>query len=165
MVCAEDTRVLHGLGVRTRWRTLMHVCARARTHTHTCTCIIFAIIGYVVPIQEVRQQKATRLVAPLAARIADSSPQLHGPLSAVGVLLYGLARPTDEWGGVWPWVIASEYLSWALGHKIPHLHSVISRWLAFVAFVAQSVLNTAGEVHLYLREILHKLLYSHQWFM
>ena len=56
----------------------------------------------------------------------------------------------------------SEYPSWALGHKIPHLHSVISRWLAFVA---QSVLNTAGEVRLYLREILHKLLYSHQWFM
>ena len=35
----------------------------------------------------VSQQKATRLVAPL------TSPQSHGPLSAVRVLIYGLARP------------------------------------------------------------------------
>ena len=40
-------------------------------------------------------------MAPLAAGILASSPQLHGLLSAVGVLInfsYGFARPTDERG-------------------------------------------------------------------
>ena len=32
-----------------------------------------------------------------------------------------------------------EYPCWALGHKIPHIDSVISRWLACVT---HSVLNT-----------------------
>ena len=63
------------------------------THTCTCTCITTARIGHVAPFQGVSQQKATRLVAPLAAVTPASSPQLHGPLSAVEVLIYGLARP------------------------------------------------------------------------
>ena len=52
-------------------------------------------IGYVAPNQGVTQQKATRLVALLAARLPTSSPhdQLHAPLSVVGVVIYGLARP------------------------------------------------------------------------
>ena len=40
-------------------------------------------------------------MAPLVAGVPASSPQLHGPLSAVGVLVnfsYGFARPTDERG-------------------------------------------------------------------
>ena len=90
---------------------------RAITHTCTCTCITTARIGYVAPIQGVSQQKATRLVAPLAVGTPASSPQLHGSLSAVGVLIYGLARPMrwESWGtalsdgirisvlGSWPW--------------------------------------------------------------
>ena len=72
-------------------------CAGMDTHAracaHICTCITTARIGYVAPIQRVSQQKATRLVAPLAAGTPASSSQLHGPLSAVGVLIYGLARP------------------------------------------------------------------------
>ena len=67
------------------------------SHTHTHVLVLVRIttarIGYVAPIQGVIQQKATRLVAPLAAETPASSPQLHGPLSAVGVLIYGLARP------------------------------------------------------------------------
>ena len=48
----------------------------------------------------VSQQEATRLVAPLAVGTPTSSPQLHGPLSAVGVLICGLARPRrwERWG-------------------------------------------------------------------
>ena len=61
--------------------------------TRTHTCITTARIGHVAPIQGVSQQKATRPVAPLAAGTPTSSSQLHGPLSAVGVLIYGLARP------------------------------------------------------------------------
>ena len=63
---------------------------------HTCTCITTAGIGYVAPFRGREgggsQQEATRLVAPLAVGTPASSPQLHGPLSAVGVLIYGLAR-------------------------------------------------------------------------
>ena len=43
--------------------------------------------GYMAPIQGVSQQEVTRLVAPLAAGIAALSPQLHSPLSTVGVLI------------------------------------------------------------------------------
>ena len=51
--------------------------------------------GYMAPINlGVSQKEAARLVAPLAAGIPALSPQLHGPLSAVGVLICGLARPT-----------------------------------------------------------------------
>ena len=110
---------------------------RTSTHTHTCicTCITTARIGYVAPNQGVRQQKATRLVALLAAETPSSSPQLHGLLSAVGALIYGFARPMgwQRWGK--PCVMPSEYLSWTLDHIIPHLHLVLSRWLAFVALV------------------------------
>ena len=60
----------------------------AHSYTCACTCITTARIGYMAPIQGVSQQKATRLVAPLAAG-HQPHPQLHGPLSAVGVL----ARP------------------------------------------------------------------------
>ena len=72
-----------------------HTCAHTDTHTHTCTCtcITTARVGYVAPIQGVSQQKATRQVSPLAAGTPASSSQLHGPLSAVGVLMYGLTRP------------------------------------------------------------------------
>ena len=74
-------------------------CACAHT-PHTCTCITAVRIGYVAPIQGVSQQKATKLVATLAAGTPASSSQLHGPLSAVGVLVYGLARPMrrEKWG-------------------------------------------------------------------
>ena len=65
------------------------VWIHARACAHTCTCITTARVGY----QGVSQQEATRLVAPLAAGTPVSSSQLHGPLSAVGVLIYGLARP------------------------------------------------------------------------
>ena len=68
--------------------TCTHACMHACTHTHTCSCITTARIGYVVPIQGVSQQKATRLVALLAAGTPTSSSQLHGPLSAVGVHTY-----------------------------------------------------------------------------
>ena len=68
-------------------------------HTHMLVLVLVLVrittarIGYVAPFQGVSQQKATRLVAPLAAVTLASSPQLHGPLSAVGVLICGLARP------------------------------------------------------------------------
>ena len=76
----------------------MHAfCTHIHQHTLVLvlvrTCITTARIGYVASIQGVSQQKATRQVAPLAAVTPASSPQLHGPLSAVGVLIYGLARP------------------------------------------------------------------------
>ena len=57
-------------------------------HTHTCTCITTARVGYVALIQGVSQQEATRQVAPLAAGTPASSPQLHSPFNAVGVLIY-----------------------------------------------------------------------------
>ena len=74
----------------------MDTHARACAHAHTCTCITTARVGY----QGVSQREATRLVAPLAAGTPVSSSQLHGPLSAVGVLVYGLARPMrqEKWG-------------------------------------------------------------------
>ena len=46
------------------------------------------------PIQGVSHQEATRLVFPLAVETPALSPQLHGPLCAVGCSsTYGLARP------------------------------------------------------------------------
>ena len=52
----------------------------------------------------------------------------------------GLQDPRYERGGGMALSETSEYLPRALGHKIPHLCSVISRQLALVA---QSVLNTS----------------------
>ena len=75
-----------------RWgigeQTTLHITHYIRT----CTCITTARIGYVVPIQGMSQQEATRLVALLVAGTPASYSQLYGPLSAVGVLIYGLAR-------------------------------------------------------------------------
>ena len=74
-----------------------------------------------------------------------------------GALLYEMSGR----GEVWPWVTASEYPSWTLGHIIPHLHLVISRWLACVALsVPKPSLGSA----LAPKRELHKLLYWPQWF-
>ena len=86
-------------GMHTHAHTLTHT---HNTHTHTCTCITTARIGYVAPIQVVSQQKATRLVALLAAGTPASSSHLYGPLSAVGYSSTGLQDPCDERGGVQP---------------------------------------------------------------
>ena len=74
----------------------------------------------------VSQQEATRLVAPLAAGTPALSPQLHGPLSAVGVLICGLARPTrrERWGtamsdgikSIHPGLLAVRFPTSTLGH-------------------------------------------------
>ena len=69
------------------------VITHTQAHTHTCICITTARIGYMTLIQGMSQQKATRLVALLAVVTPASFPQLHCPLSAVDVLIYGLARP------------------------------------------------------------------------
>ena len=86
---------VHALLLSSCWSMVSNTHTHTHTHMHTCTCtcITTARVGYMAPIQGVSQQKATRLVAPLAAGTPASSPQLHGPLSAVGVLIYGLARP------------------------------------------------------------------------
>ena len=60
---------------------LVHVFTTARN----CPPIILGV----------SQQEATRPVALLATGTPTLSPQLHGPLSAVGVLICGLARPSN----------------------------------------------------------------------
>ena len=86
--------------------THAHARTHAHTHTHTHTLLLVLplpeLAMYAAPIQGASQQEATRQVALLAAGTPTSSHQLHGLLSAVGVLIYGLARPTDERGGVHP---------------------------------------------------------------
>ena len=90
---------LHGYQINTMTciEQTGHTHTDIHTHRNTHTCYTTARTGYVAPIQGVSQQKATRLVAPLAA---VSSPQLHGPLSAVRALIYGLAMPMrwEKWG-------------------------------------------------------------------
>ena len=57
------------------------------TQTHTCIVFATARTNYMAPIQGVSQQEVTRLVVPLAAETPALSPQLHGPLYAVGTHL------------------------------------------------------------------------------
>ena len=77
--------------VHTHTRTHTHTHTHTKTHTHTCTCICTCIttarVGYVAPIQGVSQEETQKMVAPLAAGTPASTPQLHGLLSAVGVLI------------------------------------------------------------------------------
>ena len=55
------------------------------------------VSGHVPPIfLGVSQQEATRPLAPFAVGTSTLSPQLHGLLSAVGVLICGLQDPRDE---------------------------------------------------------------------
>ena len=99
----EMKRVTHIMGTHVYRHTHMHAHTNTHTHTHTHThtqthththththtrtCITTARIGYLAPKQGVSQQEATRLVAPLAVGTPTSSPQMHCPLSAVGVLI------------------------------------------------------------------------------
>ena len=71
----------------------MYVHLHACMHTHTLVCTTTVETGYVAPTQWVSQQEATRLVVPLAAGTPALSPQLHGPLSAVGYSSVGLQDP------------------------------------------------------------------------
>ena len=67
-----------------------------QTHTHTHTPVLVTPLprlGYVDTINGVSQQVATRPVVLLAAETPALSPQLHALLGAVGVLIYGLAKP------------------------------------------------------------------------
>ena len=79
------------------WLRVHGTCTRTRTHTHTHTLVLVLVLvfttvrtGYVVPIQGVSQMEVTRLVVPLAVGTPALSPQLHGPLSAVGYSSMGL---------------------------------------------------------------------------
>ena len=63
------------------------------SNTHTLVLYYHCQNWLCGPHLGVSQKKATRLVAPLAAGTPASFSQLHGHLSAVGVLIYGLARP------------------------------------------------------------------------
>ena len=90
-ILSRSHRRLHRKGRQTHIYTHVYTQKYMYTHacvrTHTCTCITTARVGNMVPKQVVSQQEATRLVAPLAVGTPTSSPQLHGPLSAVGVLM------------------------------------------------------------------------------
>ena len=69
------------------------------THKRTAmSCITSARFCYMGHINGVSQQKATRPVTHLTAEIPASFRQSHGPLSAVGVLVYGLANEMREVG-------------------------------------------------------------------
>ena len=77
------------------------LCVKAKyilmhTHAHTCIVLEFTTArNWLCGPHNlgVSQQEAKRVVEPLAAGTPASSPQLHGPLSAVEVLICGLARP------------------------------------------------------------------------
>ena len=94
-----DSSLIHSTG--------LHVCKCTGYQTNTlyihskCTLVLVLVIpqtrlSYVDPINGVNQQVAIRPVAPLAADTPALLPQLHGSLSAVEVLMYGLARPLHE---------------------------------------------------------------------
>ena len=102
------------------WASLLY-----QTHSHHSEWVWCTRLG-------MSQQETTRLVAPLAVGTSDLPPQLHGSHTVVGCSSIGLQDPWNEGGGVRPWAMASEYLSWTLGHKISHL-LVYSRWLACTA--------------------------------
>ena len=112
------------------------------THTHTHTLVLVfttARTDYVVPIQGVSQQELTRLVVPLAAGTPAVSPHLHGPLSALGTLLW-LARPMrwERYGLEW------QHQNIRHGHlaiNSPPLCLVISRCLACVHNQCQTLVS------------------------
>ena len=73
---------------RTHARTHMH------THTHTHLYLYYHCQNWLCgPHSGGEPAGGNKTGGPVAAGTPASSPQLHGPLSAVGVLIYGLARP------------------------------------------------------------------------
>ena len=103
---------LHNLTSREIWilQRRMHThttITRTHIHTHTrltctCTCFTTTKIGYVAPILGVSQQKATRLHGGPAIGSVDSSLYSQFTGSPGAEIIYGLVRPTDGRGGLWP---------------------------------------------------------------
>ena len=118
-----------------------YMYAHTYTHAYTCTCTVLVLL---LP------ELAIYVCGPQSWSEPADGNKTGGPVGSRDISLIfpaawlpqyspiDLLDPWDKRGGVWPWVMVSEYLFWTLGHKIHHLHLVI-RWLACAV---QSVLNT-----------------------
>ena len=99
-----------------------HVHTHMYTHTHTHTCIYHCTYHC-----------QNWLHGPHSGGEPGGGPVGSGetslvstsawPPQCIGYSSMGLQDPWDEGGEVRPWVTASDYPSWTLGRKIPHLYA------------------------------------------
>ena len=83
--CRQQGSPLH-----THTHTHMHTYTYVHAHTHTHLYLYCWLRG---PHSGGEPAGGNKTGGPIGRGTPASSSQLHGPLSAVGVLIYGLARP------------------------------------------------------------------------
>ena len=147
--CIIDLKLTCG---PTMWPINVYECdspppTHTHKHTHNCTCTCTCILynrdrtGYICGPHSVGGPAGgNKTGGPAGSRETSLISTAAWPYNTVGFSSMGLQDPLDDGGGVWPWVMASEYLSswWQHLYIIPnvfHPCSVAHRYLPACAVV------------------------------